>query len=159
MVLHKQIIPNKLSLTAAGRNISINNVSLTRIGNYCLETSTKFLGILIPENLSWKHISYLNSKISKTLFTIKQVKHFLPYDSLKKLYSTLAESHLSYGIMAWGNASKSTKYKTLLLQKRAIGAINKANYNSHTEPLFKRSKILKLNDLCNSKLSYFMICK
>ena len=44
-------------------------------------------------------ISYLNSKISKTLFTIKQVKHFLPYDSLKKLYSTLVESHLSYGEM------------------------------------------------------------
>ena len=35
----------------------------------------------------------------------------------------------------------------LLLQKRAIRAINKAKYNSHTEPLFKRSKILKLNDL------------
>ena len=35
----------------------------------------------------------------------------------------------------------------LLLQKRAIRTINKANYNSHTDPLFKRSKILKLNDL------------
>ena len=151
------IKPRQRHCDISGRNISINNVSLTRIGNNCPETSTKFLGILIDENLSWKqHISYLNSKISKTLFTIKQVKHFLPYDSLKKLYSTLVESHLSYGILAWGNASESTKYKTLLFQKRAIRAINKANYNSHTEPLFKRSKILKLNDLYELKVILFV---
>ena len=151
------IKPRQRHCDISGRNISINNVSLTRIGNNCPETSTKFLGILIDENLSWKqHISYLNSKISKTLFTIKQVKHFLPYDSLKKLYSTLVESHLSYGILAWGNANESTKYKTLLLQKRAIRAINKANYNSHTEPLFKRSKILKLNDLYELKVILFV---
>ena len=81
------IKPRQRHCDISGRNISINNVSLTRIGNNCSETSTKFLGILIDENLSWKqHISYLNSKISKTLFTIKQVKHFLPYDSLKKLF-------------------------------------------------------------------------
>ena len=107
------IQPRQRHCDISVRNISINNVSLTRIGNNCSETSTKFLGILIDENLSWKqHISYLNSNISKTLFTIKQVKHFLPYDSLKKLYSTQVESHLSYGIMAWGNASESTNYKT-----------------------------------------------
>ena len=52
--------------------------------------------------------------------------------------------------------SESTKYKTLLLQKRAIRAINKANYNSHTEPLFKRSKILKLNDLYELKVILFV---
>ena len=100
--------------------------------------------------------AYILFKQLKTLFTIKQVKHFLPYDSLKKLYSTLVESHLSYGSMAWGNASESTKYKTLLLQKRAIQVINKANYNSHTEPLFKRSKILKLNDLYELKVILFV---
>ena len=59
-------------------------------------------------------------------------------------------------LVAWGNASESTKYKTLLLQKRAIRAINKANYNSHTEPLFKRSKILKLNDLYELKVILFV---
>ena len=146
------IKPRQRHCDISGRNIAINNVSYN-----CSETSTKFLGILIDENLSWKqHISYLNSKILKTLFTIKQVKHILPYDSLRKLYSTLVESHLSYGIMAWRNASESPKYKTLLLQKRAIRAINKANYNSHTEPLFKRSKILKLNDLYELKVILFV---
>ena len=44
----------------------------------------------------------------------------------------------------------------LLLQKRAIRAINKANYNSHTESLFKRYKILKLNDLYELKVILFV---
>ena len=74
--LYTRFCTNKLSLNAgktkyiiikprqrhcdiSGRNISINNVSLTRIGNNCSETSTKFLGILIDENLSWKqHILF-----------------------------------------------------------------------------------------------------
>ena len=81
----------------------------------------------------------------------KQVKHFLPYDSLKTLYYSLIESHLSYGILAWGNASESIKHRTIILQKCAIRAINKASYNSHTDPLFKSSKILKLNDWTNKK--------
>ena len=56
------IKPRQRHCDISGRNISINNVSLTRIGNNCPETSTKFLGIRIDENLSWKqHISYLNS--------------------------------------------------------------------------------------------------
>ena len=130
-------------------------MSLTRIGNNCSETSTKFLGILIDENLSWKqHISYLNSKISRTLFTINQVKHFLPYDSLTKLYSTLVESHLSYGIMTWGNASECAKYKILLLQKRAIRAINKANYNSHTSFQRISRSHLKYSMMASQLLKY-----
>ena len=41
----------------------------------------------------------------------------------------------------------SSLNKTFLLQKRAIRSINRAAYNSHTDPLFKTSKILKLHDL------------
>ena len=33
-----------------------------------------------------------------------------------------------------------------MMQKRAIRVINKATYNAHTDPLYKKSGILKLND-------------
>ena len=78
---------------------------------------------------------------------IKQVKYILPNDSLKTLYYALIQSHLTYGILAWGNASDSTLKKTKILQKRAIRCIHKANYNSHTDPLFKHSKLKKLTDI------------
>ncbi len=47
-------------------SVIINDTEITRIGNDCVETSMKFLGIYIDESLSWKmHIANINCKISK----------------------------------------------------------------------------------------------
>jgi hypothetical protein len=140
-----------------GLNIEINNTRLQRIGSQLKEKSTKFLGILLDEHLTWKHhLRHINSKISRALFSIKQVKHVLPVESLRTLYFALIQPHLTYGIVAWGKASQSIVHKTEVLQKRAIRTINKAKYNSHTEPLFKQSHILKLKDLYEYQSSLFM---
>ena len=65
---------------------------MSRVGNKCDETSTKFLGIHIDENLSWKrHICQLNSKIARASFAINQVKNVLPKESLKTLYVALIQ--------------------------------------------------------------------
>ena len=89
-------------------------------------------------------------------FGIKQVKNILPTDCLKTLYFTLIQPHLTYGILAWGNVNSTALHKTIILQKRAIRIINKAQYNSHTEPLFKKSKILKVKDLFEYHVIQFM---
>ena len=150
------IKPKHRKVNLEQTNILINNIPLTRIGNDCKEKATKFLGIFIDENLSWTHhVANLNSKIARTVFMIKQVKYILPNDSLKTLYYALIQSHLTYGILAWGNASDSTT-KIHVLQKRAIRCIHKANYNSHTDPLFKHSKLKKLTDIYETQVLLFM---
>ena len=58
----------------------------------------------------------LNKKVSRALFSIKQVKHILPMESLRTLYFALIHPHLSYGIIAWGSADKSITRQTNLLQ-------------------------------------------
>ena len=63
---------------------------------------------------------------------------------LNKLYFALIHPHLSYGILSWGNASETALQHTITLQKRAISMINKQSYNSHTNPLFRYSKIKKI---------------
>ena len=87
---------------------------------------------------------------------MKQVKQVLPTDCMRLLYTSLIQSHLSYGLVAWGNASDHVLNQTKLLQKRAIRVVHNAKYNSHTEPLFKRSNILKLNDLTVLQSVLFM---
>jgi len=87
---------------------------------------------------------------------IKQVKNILPVECLRTLYFAIVHPHLTYGILAWGNASPSALHKSTVLQKRAIRTIHKAYYNSHTEPLFKSSGILKVNDLYESQVAQFM---
>ena len=144
-------------VNSVDQQLYINGTPLTQIGSNFHEKSTKFLGLHLDDILSWKHhLAHINRKISYALFMIKQVKHFLPANSLKTLYYALIHPHLSYGILAWGNANSSILKKTEILQKRAIRTINRANYNSHTEPLFKKCGILKLNDLYESQVALFM---
>ena len=124
-------------------SVCVNNVPLMQIGSSFGEKSTKFLGIYIDESLSWRHhVNHINNKISRALYDIKQVKHFLPIESLHTLYFAFIQPHISYGILAWGNAYSTICQKTILLQKRALRLINNVQYNSHTDPLFKRSKIV-----------------
>ena len=78
--------------------------------------------------MSWKkHLKYINSKISRSLFAMKQCKVFLPKESLRTLYFSLINSHIVYGIIAWGNAkhdiifkTKPTFYKSALYEQFTI---------------------------------------
>ncbi len=64
--------------------------------------------------------------------------------------------HLSYGVLAWGNAAQKYLNCTTILQKRAIRIIHQATYNAHTEPLFKKANVLKLVDLYEYEAAQFM---
>jgi hypothetical protein len=148
---------NHMHCDLTGLNINIDNIPLKRIGNDCDEKAAKFLGIHIDEHLTWKyHIAHVNTKVSRTLFFIKQVKNILPRDSMRTLYFALVHSHFTYGLLAWGNASKAALHRSIILQKRALRIINNANYNGHTDPLFKASRVLKLNDLYEHQALLFI---
>ena len=57
-------------------DINIGNTQLSRIGNDCHKTYSKFLGMYLDENLTWKtHMNEINKKVSRALFSIKQVKY------------------------------------------------------------------------------------
>lgn len=117
----------------------------------------KFLGIFFDPSLNFKHhINSLHGKITRALYSIKMLKHFLSPKALKSLYFALIHSHLIYGIQAWSCASKATLSKLIQKQKQAIRVISGANYNSHTEPLFKIQRILPLEKMIVfSQLQFF----
>ncbi len=59
-------------------NISINGTNMGKIGKQIEEVSTTFPGVYIDENLTWKlHLKYIKSKISRSLYMIKQAKQLL----------------------------------------------------------------------------------
>ncbi len=134
-----------------------NNIKIDPIGESHAEKSIKFLGINLDDKLSWKyHINSINKKIANANFTINQMKNILPIRLLKNLYFALIHPHLLYGISLWGGCATKYIKKTITLQKRAIRTINKAKYNSHSEPLFKKCNILKLQDLHKQQIQLFM---
>ena len=84
------IRPFQQQCNITGLNVSINNTVIQKVGNDCEEKATKFLGIYIDENLTWRHhIANVNKRISSALFSINQVKHILPKDCLRTLYYSL----------------------------------------------------------------------
>ena len=72
------------------------------------------------------------------------------------LYYTMVQPYLTYGIILWGPTYRCHLKPVSILQKKPIRCIHKLYYNGHTEPLFIRNKILKLDDLYKFELSKCM---
>ena len=103
-----------------------------------------FLGIMLDENLNWKsHVQKISSKIAGVAGTLSRLKRFLPSDILKTIYNALIQPHLNLGVLLWGINIKRI-YK---LQKWAVRAITSSKYNSHSTPIFKKLKILRIHEL------------
>ena len=75
---------------------------------------------------------------------------------MKTLYSSLIASHLQYSTLLWANSHVTNVRKLKLLQKKAIRIITSSHYIAHTDPLFARTKLLKLVDLYKYQLGIFM---
>ena len=122
--------------------VTLNDVELERL------TYTKFLGVLIQENLLWNHhINYISSKVSRSTGLLAKLKHYLPKYALLTIYNSLCLSHLSYAITVWGSAPASTLNRLVNLHKKGIRYVCDSKYNAHTNPLYFDTKILNLTDL------------
>ena len=72
------------------------------------------------------------------------------------VYDSLFKYHLEYCLPIWGECSSSRSRGFLSMQKMAIRNIASAKYNSHTDPLFRKYKVLKFKDLYTTSVSIFM---
>lgn len=156
--IKKWMESNKLSL-------NINKTKLMLFGNYQSKSQKlvdldgvnienvpeiKFLGLMIDNKLSWKtHIRHITTKVSKSLAIMNRVKHVLDYHALHTLYCSLILPYLTYCVEVWGNNYKTSIQSLFHLQKKVIRIIHKAGYLDHTNPLFLKSKLLKMYDLVN----------
>ena len=94
--------------------IMFDNIPLKRV-HY-----SKFLGIIIDEDLTWKpHINNVCTIVSRNIGIINKLKLCFPKTTLLTLYYALIYPYLNYGILAWGNACKTLLDRILLLQKKS----------------------------------------
>ena len=101
----------------------------------------------MDSRLTWKHhIAELCKKLSRAVGLLYKIKNLSTKFVLRSLYFSIFHSHLTYGLPVWGNAAQFYLDKISALQKRAIRAINFADYLAPSEPLLKKSGILRLSD-------------
>lgn len=107
------------------------------------EESTKYLGIVIDENLTWRtHIDQLCKKLSSGTYVIRRTKQTSGNKTAKTAYFALFESHLRYGLAIWGGTASSNLERVLVQQKRAIRCLAGLNYQDSCRESFKELKIL-----------------
>ena len=90
-------------------NVILDNTVLDRVKN------TKFLGVLIDENLTWKcHIDCVSKTLSRNIDIMNKLKHFIPGRILYSLYCTfiLPYTCINYGILIWVKTCKVYLDKT-----------------------------------------------
>ena len=73
-----------------------------------------------------------------------------------KIYYTLIDPYLNYGLILWGSANISQIKKIQMMQNKAIRAITLSNYNCSVKPLFKQLHVLTIEDLYKLHLSKLM---
>ena len=127
------------------------NTTLTiRANNTVLEQKSEcsFFGIIDDNEISWKpHINHILSKVNKTTALLRFLKYIFPKHILKTLYMTLIYPYFNYCNVIWGAADSTAIEPLVLLQKKLIRIINRANFLDHTEPLFISMKLLTLPEL------------
>ena len=148
---HYMIFKNSKRKKLNSIDIRINNIQIEKVNE------TKFLGIIIDNQLKWKpHLNYVCSKVSKSIGIIGRLRFVLPKYTLRTLYYSLIYPYLNYGSIIWGNTFLSNLNRLKKLQKKAIRIISLSTFRSHTNPLFKAESLLKLEDIISLSTVSFM---
>ena len=71
------------------------------------------------------------------------MKFVLPRNVLLQLYNSLFLPHVNYGILIWGHNNE----RIVKLQKRAVRFITQSKYLAHTDPIFIKLNLLKIQDI------------
>ena len=132
-------------------SISLNLETIQLVDNI------KYLGVEIDSFLNFKdQIHNLQSKISKGVGILFKLSKLVTSETLIILYYALIYPHLTYGITVWGSTFKSYFKPLQVLQNKAMRAIDNLNWKERVTPVYRKYKILKLNDIHKLEIAKFM---
>jgi hypothetical protein len=166
-ILIQWLATNRLSLNVKKTHVMVfgsntkrnsSNIKIV-IENQEIEIveKTKFLGIILDQALTWKqHISYIATKMAKSVGIISKARKLLNPDILKQLYYSFLYPYLIYCLIIWGSAGDTITWPIFRLQKRAVRLINNVKRRHSSQPTFRKLKILRFPDLYKFSVMIFM---
>ena len=124
------------------------------------EKYTKFLGLTIDDELSWKyHINQVSSKISKCTGIFARVRHYQHYVSLKSLltiYNTIIYPYLIYCNITWTSTYPTRLQPIYLIQKKKGRIMTFAPFGEGSKQIFQSLKLLNTYELNTFLTALFM---
>ena len=148
---HFIIFKNKSKKITNNHKVYMNNREISEV------KSTKFLGVLINNQLNWKnHLDHICTKVSKNIGIILKARRVFDKHTLLSVYYSLIYPYLTYCIQVWGSTYQSHLSKLIILQKKIVRIIQGVPPRTHTEPIFSELNILKVSNLYNYSIALFM---
>ena len=141
------------------RKLGDPNEFRVSMGNHAIERTDhyKYLGIIFDDKLNWKlQIDKLCSKLSPICGVISKVRHYLDRKSLMLIYNSLFDSHLRYGILAWGTAKESEIARIRTLQNRAVRFISFSEFGTRLKEMYSLLEVVPLDDQLFIQRAVFM---
>ena len=109
---------------------------------------TKFLGVYIDAQLSWKHhIDYTCKKLSKSIGILSKARRKLSKNTLISLYYSFSYPYLIYCNQVWGNTYPTNLNKLQVLQKKIVRIITSSSFQAHSAPLLAGNKLLNTRQI------------
>jgi exonuclease III len=99
----------------------------------------RVLGIVIDDELRWQsHIDFINKRISRNLFLLSKLQHYVTIEALKSFFYAHCMTHINYASSVWCCASEIHIKKLNALHKRGIKIIySNSNENKDISTLQK----------------------
>ena len=122
-------------------------------------TNTKFLGINIDSNHSWKaHIDYITTKISKGVGVLLRLIKELVCNVLILIYNTILLPYITYCCIVWG-FTYQTYINKIFTIKKAMRIITHSQFQCHSSPLLRKTNNLNIFQIIEYYASIFMFQK
>ena len=167
--LFKWFKDNRLTLNSRKSSFTIFTTSYKRMNNEIPETltvnntnilmsnNTKYLGVFLDEDLSWKtHINHVTNGL-RTLFPVfYNIRKYLSINHVKTLYYTLVYSKIKYGLLTYGSSNSTTLKPLQTIQNQLLKVLTEKPYRFSTNLLHSELKLIKVEDLFKQKILSFV---
>jgi len=132
---------------------NINCANLCNCSPLNVVSETKYLGIILDSGLTWgPHLKNLSLKLSKLCRIFYRLQFAFSPQHRKKIYLTLFEPLLMYGLKIWGGAAKSHLKLIETQQKRVLRYIFQSTTIVNARDKFLSLKLLPISSL------YIFVC-
>ena len=133
---------NKLSINTANTNYMLVSSSRCHLKINITGIEQKdyimYLGVYIDKHLNCQpQIQHVNNKLAKNLGILSKLRYYIDLNILKQIYYALVYPYFSYGILAWGCASKTRLDCLRIKHNKCLRTIFFVHPRESAAPCFK----------------------
>ena len=116
--------------------------------------NTKFLGVQLDENLTWKNqIKSVTEKSSLANGLLNYAKYVFPEAIVTTLYTSIVERHFQYCCSVWGSCNSTNILQLQRLQNRAARIVANSQFDAPSKPLIQSLGWKTIQVLINRQVS------